>query len=196
METVLAGGVLQRARTAHVAALDQAENVLIAGSGPGKFLQVLRRRRPELSITVLDQSAAMLREAQRHTPQGPTTFLQADLLDWNAPEAAFDAIVTPCVLDCFGADTLPQVMETLALAATPRAHWLLTDFTIPPNGWRRARARMIHRAMYTAFRLATNLQATHLTPADPWLERAGFVLLSRKTFNAGLIHSDHWQRRG
>jgi cyclopropane fatty-acyl-phospholipid synthase-like methyltransferase len=196
LEVVLAGRLLQRARTAHIAALDEVEHVLIAGSGPGRFLQALRRRRPDVRITVVDQSAEMLRIARRHTPQGPTTFLQADLRDWDAPEAVFDAIVTPCVLDCFGPDMLPQVMEVLAFSSRARAHWLLTDFAIPAAGWRRARARMIHRAMYAAFRLAVALEADRLTPPDPWLRRAGFTLSSRRIFNAGLIHSDHWLRSG
>ena len=181
LETAIAGRVLQRARLAHLAALDRAERVLLVGEGPGRFLAALRARRPEVEITVLDASAAMLR--------------QADLTRWQAPAAAWDAVVTQCVLDCFAPATHARVVATLARAARPQADWLLTDFTVPTApGWRRWRARGAHALMYGAFRVVTRLEARALTPPDGALFRAGFVLKSRRSFNHGLLHADHWQR--
>ena len=195
LETAIAGRVLQRARIAHLAALDRAERVLLVGEGPGRFLAALRTRRPEVEITVLDASAAMLRQARLADGSSRTQFVQADLTRWQAPVAAWDAVVTHCVLDCFAPATHARVVETLAAAACPQADWLLTDFTVPTTpGWRRWRARGAHALMYGAFRIATRLEARALTPPDGALSRAGFVLKSRRSFNHGLLHADHWQR--
>jgi SAM-dependent methyltransferase len=195
LETALAGSVMHRARIRHLPVLDQSTRVLLVGEGPGRFLQALRARHPALPITVIDLSQGMLDQARRAAPSGPTTFLQADLRTWESPPATFDAIVTSCVLDCFTAKSLADVVPRVAQAATADAHWLLTDFTVPAHGWRRWRARRAHALMYCSFRLATRLEARALTPPEPFLAAAGFSLKSRATFNHGLLHADHWQRR-
>ena len=194
LETALAGSVLQRARVRHIQKLDNAQNVLLVGEGPGRFLRALRARRPRVPITVLDSSTGMLRQARRGDPIGPTTFLHVDLRDWKPTPKTFDGIVTSCVLDCFSAASLSTVVEKLSYAATATADWLQIDFTIPRHGWQRWRARRAHSLMYQSFRLATQLEARHLTPPDPLLKTTGFNLISRATFNHGLLLSDHWQR--
>ena len=158
LERLLAGEVLQQARVAHLAALDQAENILLVGEGPGRFLQALRARQPAVPITVIDASTKML-EVARAVGSGPTTFIQADLIRDPLPTSEWDAIVTHCFLDCFAPLSLTQVIEKLARGATPRATWLITDFGLPPSGWRRQRARLAHALMYRTFRIPTRLEA-------------------------------------
>ena len=194
LETALAGGVLQRARLAHLTVLDRASHVLLVGEGPGRFLRALQRYRSDVRITVVEASAGMLRRARRTSSGRRTEFIHADVRTWRAPARAFDAVVTSCVLDCFNPTSLENVIARLARAATPNADWLVTDFQLPASGWRRQRARVIHRLMYQSFRLATRLEARELTPPDPFLRHSGFERRDRRTFNAGLIHADHWQR--
>lgn len=194
MESVIAGGVLQRARIAHLSQLDEAQNILLVGEGPGKFLQALRTRRPDVPVTVVDGSEAMLVQARRSASTGPTEFISADLTDWEPPVARWDAVVTHCFLDCFPPAPLETVINTLARAVTPAADWLITDFTLPARGWRRRRAHLAHTLMYRTFRLATGLTANRWTDPAPWLHDAGFELRARQPFNHGLIHADHWQR--
>ena len=196
LEHALAGGVLQRARLAHLAALDGARSILLAGEGPGRFLAALRSRRPDARLTVVDASAAMLARARQVDTSPLTEYIEADLRTWRPPAGHFDALVTHCVLDCFGPATLGDVIARLAAAAQPAATWLVTDFTVPPRGWQRLRARGVHRLMYGAFRVATRLEATRLTPPDPWLEAQGFTLRQRHPFNHGLLQADHWHRDG
>ena len=197
LETVLAGRILQRARLAHLAALDSAQTILLVGEGPGRFLAALRARRPEAHLTVLDQSAAMLDRARQTDPSLRTDFIQADLRNWTAPVAAWDAIVTHCVLDCFSPSSLDRVVATLAAAARPTAAWIITDFIVPPQpGWQRLRARAVHALMYGAFRVATGWEARCLTPPDARLTAVGFALAARKTFNHGLLQADLWRRNG
>jgi SAM-dependent methyltransferase len=193
LERVLAGSVLQEARLAHLAQLDAAENILLVGEGPGRFLGALRTRRPEVPITVIDASAKMLAQA-RAVGVGPTTFVRSDITRDGLPAAEWDAIVTHCFLDCFAPATLSRVIDQLASAAKPAAHWLITDFALPASGWRRARARLAHALMYRTFRWAAQLEARHWTDPAPHLHRTGFRLARREVFNHGLIHADHWFR--
>lgn len=194
LERLLAGDVLQRARVAHLAALDQAENILLVGEGPGRFLQALRARRPAVPITVVDASVKML-EAAQAVGSGKTTFIQADLIRDPLPASKWDAIVSHCFLDCFAPPTLDDVVARLAAATTAQATWLITDFALPPSGWQRQRARVAHALMYRTFRIATRLEAKRWTDPSANLIENGFQLAGRTAFSHGLIQADHWERR-
>ena len=199
MERVLAGGKLQRCRTAWVAEVRSARRILLVGEGHGRFLERCAREFPEASITCVDASRAMLRlAAARWQAAGgraeAVEFVQAELPAWRAPEARFDLIVTHFFLDCFPAPQLAEVVAGLARAATPGARWLLADFTVPPRGWRRWRARWILALAYAFFRRATNLPARQITPPDPFLEQAGFRRVKWRTSEWGLLRSDLWAR--
>ncbi len=193
LEPVLAGGVLQRARLSHLAALDQSQNILLVGEGPGRFLAALRERQPEVQITVIDSSAHMLTLA-REISVGPTTFQQIDLAQTTLPNHQWDAVVSHCFLDCFAPDTLSRVVANLAQAATPEADWLITDFALPTEGWRRTRARLIHGLMYRVFRAVVGLEARGWTDPTSLLSANGFHLKARNPFSHDLIVADHWQR--
>jgi SAM-dependent methyltransferase len=193
LERVLAGDVLQEGRVAHLVALDEAQNILLVGEGPGRFLAALRKRRPDVPITVLDSSPRMLAEA-RNIATGPTTFECLDLTSAPLPSAQWDAVVTHCFLDCFAPPTLNRVIDNLAQATTRPATWLITDFALPATGWRRPRARLVHALMYRTFRITANLEARHWTDPAPFLQQQGFNLQTRQAFNHGLIHADQWQR--
>jgi hypothetical protein len=121
-------------------------------------------------------------------------FIHASLPAWSAPPGRFDAIATHFFLDCFPPEELATVIAALACGAKPQARWLISDFTLPANGWRRRRARAMHALMYAFFRPGTKIRARRVTPPDEWLERAGFRLRGRKTAEWGLLGSDFWER--
>lgn len=200
MEWVSAGDLLQRCRTAHLASVPAAENILILGEGNGRFLIECRRQFPRAAITVLDDSARMLELArQRLARHGLKSdgieFIRADALEWTAPDRTFELIVTHFFLDCFRPDQLEVLVSMLARAATPDAHWLLADFQAAPSGWRRRRSRAILWLMYRFFIAATRLPARGLTPPDNLLERNGFKLHAREFYDWELLHSDCWTLR-
>ena len=64
--------------------LTQARRVFDLGCGPGNSTQLLAERFPDASITGVDSSSDMLRQARERLPQCP--FQQADLNEWSAPE--------------------------------------------------------------------------------------------------------------
>jgi len=200
MEFVLAGGKLQRCRTAFLHRVTEAQRVLIAGEGNGRFLVECRRQLPSANVTVLDSSAGMLNAARRRLAAARLDarnldFLHTDVRRWTPPKAAYDLIVTHFFLDCFPSGQLEEVVAALARSASRNAAWLLADFQVPAAGWRRQRARIIHALMYAFFRRATRLPARVLIPPAPVLERQGFSLGATQTSEWDLLHTDLWVRR-
>ena len=199
MEFLAAGEKLQRCRTAFLDRVTEAQRVLIAGEGNGRFLAAFRCSLPNARITVVDSSRRML-EAARNRVIAQTLeledieFIHADLLKWAPRSEAYDLIVTHFFLDCFPAGELKQIIARLSSCATRDAQWLLADFQIPDRGWRRSRAKAIHSLMYAFFRVATRLPARRLTPPRVFLENHAFALREKRTFEWGLLHSDLWVR--
>ena len=197
LEFLLAGGLLQRSRTAHLDAVRDVRQALLLGEGPGRFLEALLRAHPHITVTCVEQSRGMIRAARRHLGEAELArvrFEQADALHWEPPAARYDLVVTNFFLDCFSPQELDRVVAKAAGAAAPGARWLLADFREPESGWRRWRGRAVLAAMYAFFRPATGLSARRLTPPDAFLARAGFRLKARRLASFGLIHADLWER--
>lgn len=200
MEAVLAGGMLQRCRTRWLPAVRDARRALLVGEGHGRMLEACARALPRCEFTVLDRSEGMLRQAQRRwrrlgrTP--PATFQAVDVRTWTAAGCDFDLVVTNFFLDCFAPDELARVIAGISAAASPSAHWLVSDFAVPETGWRRVRARAVLALAYGFFRTATDISARRVTPPDDALCAAGFQLEGREVFNHGLLHADLWSRGG
>ena len=198
LESVLAGGLLQRCRTHWLADVRAAHRVLLVGEGNGRMLEACARALPDANFTVLDQSEAMLVQARRRWQRTggiqPIAFQQADLRTWVASVGGFDLAVTNFFFDCFTTEELPRIITTLGAALAPRAQWLVSDFAVPADGWRRVRARAVLALAYRFFRLTTGISARQITAPDALLGATGFVLRRRHWFNHGLLHADLWTR--
>ncbi len=198
MEFVLAGGKLQRCRTAFLGEIGDAENILIVGEGNGRFLLECRGASPQARITCIDASRRMLELARVRLGRGGFTdrdveFVQADALEWRPPARAYDLIVTHFFLDCFHARQLPEVVGKLARSAALNARWLLADFRVPAGWIAGGRGRLMLWSMYAFFRVIARLPAKRLTHPDPFLAEAGFALEQRRLSEWGLLHSDLWR---
>ena len=194
METLSAGAKLQRCRTAFLDDIPVPERVLLAGEGHGRFLPECARRFPDAEIVVVDSSSLMLEISKRTVKTGRVKFVHADMLDWQAPDAAFDLVVTHFFLDCFTKEELATVIGNISRAATARADWLVADFEIPSSGPARLRARTILTLLYRFFRTTSGLRASRLIPPDEFLKIAGFSRKGRRTFDWGLLKSELWTR--
>jgi ubiquinone/menaquinone biosynthesis C-methylase UbiE len=198
MEWVLAGGKLQRCRTAFLDQVKGARKVLIVGEGNGRFLLECSRQLPRAKIVCVDASARMLDAARRRVcGQGGSferiEFICADALSWVPPESGFDLIVTHFFLDCFRSEQLEMVIGKLAGVASSGAVWLLADFQSAKSGFQRIRSQAILWMMYRFFRVVTRLPTAKLVSPDKFLERNGFTLRERAVSECGLLHSDCWQ---
>ncbi len=199
MEPLLAGEKLQRCRVAFLAHVTTAKRILIVGEGHGRFLVECRRALPAAQITCVDASQRMLAIARSRLANAGlgserVTFLHADVLAWNPPAGVADLLVTHFFLDCFRPEQLRLLIAQLAQAAQPHAAWLLSDFQVPPAGLPRLRARLILKAMYVFFRVATRLPAGKLSCPDDLIRNQGFELRHRHQSEWGLLRSDFWER--
>ena len=195
LEAVTAGPRLQRARTHWMETLAGCQRVLSVGEGHGRFAEAFAMRFPNIELTCVEGSQAMLTRAKKRVGDGSAkiNWMQADLLFWEAPKK-YDAIVTCFVLDCFPADTLAKIIAKLANCATDDAAWLVADFAIPQRGLAHYRARIVHRLMYAFFRLVVGLPAKRLVAPDDLLKTHGFYLTSRRESEWGLLRTDLWYR--
>ena len=199
MENLIAGKLMQHARTVHTDKVERAKKVLMLGEGPGRLLEHLLYKLPAAHFLILDQSQPMLEQARKALQRRPSdasriTWLKQDILDESIPSGPFDLITTPFFLDCFNRAQLETIIPSIASQSAPKCHWLLTDFQIPADGgFRHWRAKVIHRLMYAFFRRVTGIRATQLEDPDSLLEANGFQRIKRLEFNHGLIRSDHWR---
>jgi ubiquinone/menaquinone biosynthesis C-methylase UbiE len=199
MEWLLAGGKIQRCRTAFLGETKQACRALLVGEGNGRFLSELLRANSSVQVTYVDASARMLEQARARLQRDGRSaervdFIHADILSWSPPRDGFDLLVTHFFLDCFRPHQLAEVVARLSAVAAPDARWLVSDFREPDGGLAQWRAHWILTVMYWFFRIVTRLPARQLTPPDPFLEQQGFVLQSRRLSEWGLLHSDLWVR--
>lgn len=199
MEWVLAGRLLQRARVRWLQDLAGCRNVLSVGEGHGRFAAAFVRAFPRSRLTCIDDSAGMLARAQRRVQRvdaarDRVSWIQTSLPGWSPPTERFDGIVTHFFLDCFRPDALGELIRWLSAAAAADATWLISDFSVPPAGWKRWRARAIHRLMYWFFAVVTGIPAREVTDPDEWLTAFGFSRTGREEFDWGLIRADSWVR--
>lgn len=200
LETLCAGSLMQRCRTAFLSRTKHCRRALLVGEGTGKFLVALLRANPRIQITCVEHCAGMIAQTRQRLAIAKldgsrVEFKQVDARHWVPPVEKFDLIVTHFFLDCFRAEQLQALVPRLAAGATADATWLLADFCVPERGWRRWRAKIILALLYTFFRLTTSLSARRLTPPDSFLTQAGFNLADRRSASFGFAHSDYWQRK-
>jgi len=195
MEQLLAGGILQRARAAHLGSLTGCRSILSAGEGHGRFAALCTAAHTETLLTCVDASAPMLAHGRRKVaPGAKVDWVHAALPEWRPRAGAHDAIVTCFFLDCFGPEELDVVVDSLAHGASRDAIWINVDFSIPLRGFPRWRARGCLWLMYAFFRRVCRLEARTLAPVAPALGRHGFSPASTKRFNLGLVESTLWRR--
>ncbi len=194
METIAAGQKLQRCRIAFLAEIPAPQRVLLAGEGHGRFLPECLRQFPKAKIIVADSSLQMLKIAQAKVTSAQVEFIHIDLLKWTEPTYKFDLIVTNFFLDCFSKDELVAVITHLSELATPTAEWLIADFEIATTRFARLRCQIIIALLYRFFRRVCGLRARALISPNPELQRVGFMLHRRVTYDWGLLKSEWWRR--
>jgi ubiquinone/menaquinone biosynthesis C-methylase UbiE len=197
LEYVAFGRALETARFRYLDRLAACRDILIIGEGDGRVLQRVLALAPRASIRCIDSSAAMLARAEgRLDPavRPRVTFEQADARTVPIPPSAYDAVVTMFVLDCFSVEDVARLVERLTFGLRPSGLWLFADFSIPPRGWRRVRARLWIGFLYAFFRWRTGLAVRALPPSEEILQAAGLTLVGETTLQHGLLRTVVYQR--
>lgn len=199
LEYLAFGRDLERARFCFLEKLRACRHILVLGEGDGRCLARLIRAAPAARIDCLDLSPAMLAQAAARLPpeaRERVTFRCADLLAAELPPARYDAVVTLFFLDCFTPEQTADIVRRIAASLQPGASWLWADFTLPPHGLARLRARAWLALLYTFFRWQTGLPARMLPPAEELIAAAGFACRDRREFQRGLVRSAFFSQPG
>lgn len=199
LEYALAGRLMQRCRTAFLQEASTCRQALILGEGPGRFLEALLRCHPQVQVTCVERSAPMVKACRRRLESAGldcsrVRFEICDVLEWVPAGVSYDLIACHFFLDCFTPEQIREIVGKIGRQASPSSRWLLSDFCVPSGGWQRGRARVILSLMYAVFRRLTRIEASKITPPDPYLAAEGFQLRGRRHFSQGLMHADFWER--
>lgn len=199
LESLLAGPLMQRARGFSLEHIGPDDRVLLVGDGPGRFLEMLRRKHPRIPVTSLDCSAAMLRRSRARLARikggiAGIDWIHDDAMNWPGNGETFDVVVTHFVLDCHPAQDQQRLVDRLTPMMKPGARWLVAEFQPAPRGWRRIRSQILLALLYVFFRQAARLPARRWTDPAPSMERAGWTRESRRLMDAGWIYAECWRR--
>jgi SAM-dependent methyltransferase len=197
LEYAAFGRALETARFRYLDRLEACRDILIVGEGDGRVLQRLLALAPGASIRCIDSSAAMLaRAAARLDPavRRRVSFERADVRTAMIGSSDYDAVVTMFVLDCFSREEVAGLVGRLAAGLRPNGLWLYADFSIPPSGWRRLRARLWVTFLYAFFRWRTGLAVRELPPSEEILRAAGLSVVEATTLQRGLLRTAVYAR--
>lgn len=195
MELLFFGPWLQRCRCAFLPALTDTHNALILGDGDGRFTARLLASNPQLRITALDASPAMLQQLLRNSASHADRVqtLCTDIRSWHSVPFPCDLVVTHFFLDCLTTQEVQSLAEKLRAAVSPSALWLVSDFAIPTGWFGRLVARPIVSSLYFAFGFLTGLSVRSLPLHPEVFDALGLTLLQRRTFLCDLLISEVWQ---
>lgn len=185
---------VHRAQVALLDRLPPWERALVVGAGTGRILEALLLASDSGTIDAYDPSRAMTAIGARRV----ASLREADVarvrfvargIETLPPDAAYDLIVTPCVLDLFPDDALGSVADRLAAALAPGGRWLHVDFAVG-EGRAAARARRVAIAgLYAFFRATCGVARRRLPDFDALFRVRGFEAEHRATTTAGLLEA-------
>ena len=190
------GRAVERRRFAFLNRLAGARRILVLGEGDGRVLQRLLRIAPQAKIDVIETSAAMIGLACRRTANSPrATFRLEDARRAPFPDSHYDAVVTMFFLDCFDEAELRVLIPKIERAMAPGALWIVSEFAIPAQGWRRLHAMVWIWIMYRFFGAVSRLRVRTLPPIDRLLAEANLHSSGREEERWGLIRSEIFRKR-
>jgi ubiquinone/menaquinone biosynthesis C-methylase UbiE len=189
------GRALERRRFAFLHRLAGARRLLVLGEGDGRTLGRLLIEAPKAQIDVIELSIEMIGLSRRRVGnQDRVCFLNQDALSANWPGEFYDGVITCFFLDCFTESQARELIHRLVHAMTPGAKLLVSDFAIPPHGWRRWHANLWLWTMYSFFRITTGLQTRRLPPYESLLSEAGMQKTELEQERGGMIVSEVWEK--
>ncbi|MEZ2348506.1 class I SAM-dependent methyltransferase [Terriglobus sp. RCC_193] len=201
MEYLSFGTALEHCRFHFLPLLRNTQHALLLGDGDGRFTAALLQQAGTADAFAIDDSAAMLHALQeRCTAIGAASRLRTlcTRLNDGLPEAIagkhFDLIATHFFLDCLRDTEVERIVHDAALCTTSDAYWVISEFRVPNHGVMRLPSRLIVRLLYLAFRILTGLRAQKLPDYGAILRLYGWRMQQQKTWLAGLLVSELWQR--
>jgi ubiquinone/menaquinone biosynthesis C-methylase UbiE len=201
-EHISFGRTLERRRFAFLSKMKGSHEILECGGGDGRFIARLVDENAKATIDFVDLSSKMTELAKRRVfkalPRGceRIKFYNQDIRKFSPrPECqGYDLVITHFFLDCFTDLQTQEIVSRISGWAAPGAKWIVSEFNVPDERFRRMWTRGIVRSLYLAFRTTTGLQTTCLPDYGSALLRAGFQRESVEDACGGLLQSSLWRR--
>lgn len=122
--------------------------ILELGSGTGFLTSIIRKARPEVSITCIDKDPDMLAIAKEKPELKDITFIEGDILKmW--PEASFDLVISTQCLFALLADEKARIFEQIYDSLKPGGMLIEGDIVRPESKWE----GMIYRSQWKKYML-------------------------------------------
>ncbi len=201
MEYCSFGPMLERCRFHFLSRCVQARHALVLGDGDGRFTARLLAANPAVHADAVDASAAMLAvlqgRAQSCCPDADARLhtIQADLRQFTPNGESYDLVVSHFFLDSLTDDEVSALVERLLPSLTTDAIWLVSEFSVPEKGLRRATARMLIRSLYFAFAITTRLRVHHIPNYAKVFRDHGFHRREDAGYLGGILTAELWERR-
>ena len=201
MEYFSFGPMLERCRFHFLPECFDARQALLLGDGDGRFTARLLGSNQKVQVDAIDSSGAMLHQLEHRAGAASTTgparlrTLHSDIRDAILDRGEYDLVVSHFFLDCLTDDEIAALIEDILPYMTPDATWLVSEFAIPEQGWRRNAARVLVRLLYFAFGIMTRLQVRKIPDYSSILTRSGFRLQQQNRLLGGLLVTEVWMRK-
>ena len=180
LEHFLFGSRLQEMRCLYLAQLADCQDILLIGEGTGLFLEKLLQFNPKAKVTVIDQSAKMIKRARGRVAGQDlhrVTF-QAVAFENFCSANQFDAVCTFFFWDCFEKDRIREMLPLLHLCMKKEGLWVEVDFVEDRRGAHPSRVwyYFLLRFLYGFFGWATGIKARWVEEIEPLAKENGFSL--------------------
>jgi ubiquinone/menaquinone biosynthesis C-methylase UbiE len=196
LEQIVFGSTLSRARRFFIPRVREGNKILLIGEGNGRFLFEMVKQTSSASVTVVDSSARMLASAARRIATvdccSRIELIRADILEWRAPGAHYDRIVTHFFLDLFPPYRIRRIVEKISRLATEDTLWINVDFTSKNQGLRQ---KFLMWAQYRFFQISAGIEASRLFDWRPCLRQAGWEISAERSLDSGWISAHLMSKR-
>jgi ubiquinone/menaquinone biosynthesis C-methylase UbiE len=180
LEHFLFGSRLQEMRLMYLSQLADCQDILLIGEGTGLFLEKLLRVNPKAKVTVIDQSAKMIKRARGRVAEHDlhrVTFQTVAFENFLSANQ-FDALCTFFFWDCFEKDRIREMLPLLRSCMKREGLWFEVDFFEDQRGARPSRIwhYFLLRFLYGFFGWATGIEARWVEEIEPLAKENGFSL--------------------
>ena len=195
------GLMLERCRFHFLSRCAQARHALVLGDGDGRFTARFLAANFTVQVDAVDASAAMLavlqERARSSCPDADVRLhtIQADLRRFTPTGKIYDLVVSHFFLDCLTEDDVSALVERLLPYLTTDAIWLVSEFSIPEVGLRRAGVTLLVRSLYLAFSLITQLRVRRIPDYAKVFHDNGFHRRENTGYLGAILVTEVWERR-
>lgn len=190
-EYLVFGRALEQRRLAFLSEIADCRSVLILGDGDGRFTKEFAAIYPTAEVDSVDLSARMIDLARQRLQAIPNQvhLHMGDALTFPLTKR-YDLVVTHFFLDCLTDAEVERLVARVRQQCETGALWLVSEFAVPDQGFRKYVAAVFVRFLYFCFALTTGLRVIRLPNYSAVLERHGFRIVARRGALGGLLVSE------